>query len=380
MINSIKVVRRLLISCVALACLATLARASVMEDTVATVNGQPILLSEYDNALNAALDQWRRSAPAFLDQKGAMAQLRERTLDQMIDDKLLEEDADKRKIKIHDREIDNGITEVKERNFRRDPSGKVLSDPEVETLFGRELKKQGLSLEQFRDRIRRQLMVRKLIDEVVRPKAKQPDDKDLHNTFEKLQVIVKGSTASIAGMPQDQAQAYLALGNRLKTLTAERVRVSHILIKLPPSASMVEKNRAMQKIRDIRKMIQNGGDFAELARKYSEDAESAPRGGDLDFILRGWMPKEFEKAAFSTPVGEVSQPIETQFGYHLIRVQEKKASESLDFDKIKDDLAQFLYNMNLQTELEKLVKSLREQARIETNLPKEKDSAKEKAN
>jgi parvulin-like peptidyl-prolyl isomerase len=347
-----------------------------MEDTVATVNGQPILLSEYDNALNAALDQWKRSAPAFLDQKGAMTQLRERTLDQMIDDKLLEEEAEKRKIKIHDREIDNGITEVKERNFRRDPSGKVLSDPEVEALFSKELKKQGLSIDQFRDRIRRQLMVRKLIDEVVRPKAKQPDDKELQNTFEKLLVIVKGSTSSIAGMPQDQAQAYLALGNRLRTLTAERVRVSHILIKLPPSASMVEKNRAMKKIMDIRKMVENGGDFAELARKYSEDAESAPRGGDLDFILRGWMPKEFEKAAFGTPVGEVSQPVETQFGYHLIRVQEKKASENLDFDKIKDDLAQFLYNMNLQTELEKLVKSLREQARIETNLPKEKDSAK----
>lgn len=355
------------------------AGATAVEDTVATVNGQPILLSEYNNEYQVALEQWRRSAPAFLNEKDAVNQLKSRTLDQLIDQKLLEQEADKRKIKIHDREVDNGIGEVKERNFRRDESGKLNSDQQVDALFDKELKRQGLTVSQFRDRIRRQLMVRKVIDEAVRPKAKVPDDKDLHAAFDKLELIVKGSSAAVAGMPDDQAQAYLALGNRLRALTAERVRVSHILIKLPPNASLVEKNQALKKIKDIRKMIEDGADFADTAKKYSEDPESGPRGGDLDFILKGWMPPEFEKAAFNTPVGEISQPVETQFGYHLVRVAEKKASEKLEFEKIKDDLGQFLYNMNMQSELEKFVKSLRTPAHIETNLPKDAPP-KEKTN
>src|SRR5438034_8055709 len=94
------------ILCLALMWLTPPPRALVMEDTVATVNGQPILLTEYQNELNVALDQWRRNAPAFLDQKDAMGQLRARTLDQMVDQKLLEQEAEKRKLKIHNREID----------------------------------------------------------------------------------------------------------------------------------------------------------------------------------------------------------------------------------------------------------------------------------
>lgn len=376
--SSIDSLRRSIILALALACLPAGARASVMEDTVATVNGRPILLSEYQNELNAAMEQWKRNAPAFLDQKDAMDQLKARALDQMIDQKLLEQEAEKRKTKIHDREVDNGIAEVKERSFRRDESGKPLPDAEVDSLFEKELKRQGLSMTQFRDRIRRQLMVRRLIEDAVRPKAKAPGEADLRGAFEKLQRIVKGSTDSVKGMPDDQAQAFLALGNRLKALTAERVRVSHILVKVPPGASLVEKSQALQKAKDIRRMIEKGGDFAELARKRSEDAESAPRGGDLDFILKGWMPPEFEKAAFSTPVGEVGGPVETQFGYHIIRVQEKKASENLEFGKIKEELGQFLYNTNLQMELESFVKALRDQAHIEKSLPKEKDASKAK--
>jgi len=364
----------------AAALLPTFAGAVSVEDTVATVNGEPILMTEFNNEYQVALEQWKRNAPAAIGEPHMVTQLKARTLDQLIDQKLLEQDATKRKIKIHDREIDNGIGEVKERNFRRDEGGKLLSDQQVEELFKKELKRQGLNMDQFRDRIRRQLSVRKVIDEAVRPKAKVPDEKDLRAAFDKLQFIVKGSTASIAGLPEDQAQAYLALGSRLKALTAERVRVSHILVKFPPNASMVEKTTALKKAKDLRKKIEDGAEFAEVAKASSEDPESAPRGGDLDFILKGWMPPSFEKAAFDTAVGEVSQPVETQFGYHVIRVSEKKASERLEFERIKDDLGQFLYNMNMQAELEKFVKSLRSPAHIETKLPKDKEAPKEKTN
>ena len=114
-------------------------RAAVLEDTVAIVNGQPILLSEYQKDVDAVMENWKRGAPGLLGDKVAVAELRRKVLDQMVDNNLLQQEAEKRKIKIHDRELDNGIAEVKDRNFRHDEAGKVLSDEEVEKVLDVEL-------------------------------------------------------------------------------------------------------------------------------------------------------------------------------------------------------------------------------------------------
>jgi len=181
-------------------------------------------------------------------------------------------------------------------------------------------------------------------------------------------------------MTDEQAQAFLSLGNRLKTLTAERVRVSHILIKLPPNASIMEKNHALQKVKDIRKMIDNGGDFAELAAGIPRTPKSAPRGGDLDFVLPRLDAAGLREGGFKTAVGEVSEPVETQFGFPSHPRPGEKGQREFGLCKIKDDLNQFLYNMNMQMELEKFVKSLRSQARIESTASRDKTAPSQKTN
>jgi len=344
--------------------------AALVEDTVATVNGVPILKTEYQKNLDSVLEQYKRTAPQLLTDKEAMSQIRKKVLDQMIDDKLFETEAERRKLKIHEREVDAGISEVREKNFRHDPEGKNLSDEEVDKALAEELKKEGVTPSAFRERIRKQMMIRRVIEEAVRPKVKPPEEAEIKKAFDTIKFIVKGDTGAVSGMPERDAQAFMGLGQRVKDLSGERVRVAHILVKTAPKASLVEKNAALKKMEELKKQLAaDDADFNELAKKNSDDKESSERGGDLGFVLRGWMPPEFEKVAFSLPVGEVSDPVETQFGYHLIRVQEKKAAENITFPKLKDDLSQFLFNLNFEKELEKTAQDLRKQAQIEIKLP-----------
>ena len=345
-------------------------RAKPIEETVAFVNGKPLLLSEYKKNLESVLEQYRKNMPDALKDDAAVKQIREKVLDQMVDDELLAQRAEKDKVKVSERELDNGVQEIKQR-FSVDEEGRPLAEGDADGAFQNELKKEGLSLLQFRERIKRQLMVRKLIESDVRPRADPPKEADIRAYFDRMQYFIKGDTSAVKGMGPDEAQQFQLLATRLRDASAERVRARHILIRVPKDASMVDKSKALNRIKDVQQQLKDGADFAELARKYSEDPESKKRGGDLGFFLKGWMVPEFEKAAFALDVGQTSDIVETQFGYHLIHVEEKRAAQKVQFDDVKDQLGQALMAMRVQGELEKLVKDLRAQATIEKNLPQD---------
>ncbi len=100
------------------------------------------------------------------------------------------------------------------------------------------------------------------------------------------------------------------------------VDISHILMQVTPSEQSVQE--AYQKILEIKKKLDEGADFAELARKYSEDPGTAKNGGDLGFVSRGTLVKEFEEAAFALKPGEISDIVQTQFGFHIIQMIERQ--------------------------------------------------------
>ena len=119
----------------------------------------------------------------------------------------------------------------------------------------------------------------------------------------------------------------------------EKRRVSHILIKLPPSASEKEEENAKKKIEEIQKKLEEGVDFATLARKYSQDSSSAKKGGDLEFFTYSEMIPSFSKAAFSLKKeGEVSGIVKSPFGYHLIKLTGIKQAYTEPFDKVKPQI------------------------------------------
>ena len=113
------------------------------------------------------------------------------------------------------------------------------------------------------------------------------------------------------------------LGDQMPT-SGEQVRARHILISVAADASEEDSAAALSKAISITQRLRDGEDFAALATQYSDDTGSAQQGGDLGFFPRGQMVAEFEEVAFSQPIGEVSDPVKSQFGYHIIEVLEKQ--------------------------------------------------------
>ena len=110
--------------------------------------------------------------------------------------------------------------------------------------------------------------------------------------------------------------------------TPETIRARHILIKTDPSASDEEKKKIKAKAEEILEKLKKGEDFAKLASEVSEDPGSKAKGGDLDFFPKGTMIPAFEEAAFSLKPGEMSGLVETEYGYHIIKLEEKKGRRS----------------------------------------------------
>ena len=124
----------------------------------------------------------------------------------------------------------------------------------------------------------------------------------------------------------------------------EEVKASHILIKTPPPGPDGKPDQkgvdaARAKAQDILKKLRAGGNFAEIAKKESADTSSAVKGGDLGWFRRGAMVGEFDKAAFSQPVGQIGDLVQSQFGFHIIKVEDKHAAGVKPLNEVKDQVA-----------------------------------------
>ncbi len=134
------------------------------------------------------------------------------------------------------------------------------------------------------------------------------------------------------------------LGYTPQVQQEEEVKASHILVKVEKDATPEERAAAKKKIEEIRDKITKGGDFAKLAAEFSDCPSGKRDGGNLDWFGKGRMVPEFEAAAFKLKPGELSDIVETSFGYHIIKVTDKRAEKILGFDEVKEDLRQDLIN------------------------------------
>lgn len=116
---------------------------------------------------------------------------------------------------------------------------------------------------------------------------------------------------------------------------SDEVHARHILIKVSSTASEEEVQAARQKIEEIQKQLTEGADFAELAKQYSEDASNNAQGGDLGWFGQGRMVDEFDQAAFALQEGQISGPVRTQFGFHLIQLLERRKTDAIK-QEVKD--------------------------------------------
>lgn len=198
--------------------------------------------------------------------------------------------------------------------------------------------------------------------------AKRPDiapgqlEQFLREKLTVQTVIQKEITSKISVSDEELRDVYE--GRKDQFNEPEQMRASHILIKVDPDASQEEKTAARQRIEDILANINAGQDFAELAKQYSE-CPTNQKGGDLGFFPRGAMVAPFEDVAFSLNKDEISGIVETQFGYHIVKVTDKKSQRTVSFEEIKDRLQQDLLQQKSNNEVNRWISTLRTNADVQ---------------
>ncbi|MFV1974521.1 MAG: peptidylprolyl isomerase, partial [Candidatus Scalindua sp.] len=174
--------------------------------------------------------------------------------------------------------------------------------------------------------------------------------------------IEKDVASKITVTDEDGKRFYKENIDRFKK--PEQIKASHILVKVEKGASEEVKKEALKKIKEIQERIKGGEDFAKIA-KESSDCPSSSKGGDLGFFSKGRMAPPFEKAAYALKVGEISDIVETQFGYHIIKCTDKNSAGVTPYEKIAEEIKRRLRNPKIQEQMISLIADLRKNANIE---------------
>lgn len=296
-----------------------------------TVNGINVTEGEIDKLVAPQLaviaQRAPKQSPAFIDHYRNL--LRQQVLESIIMGYLLDEKVQEANIVVTGNEVTDQLRKIAA--ARKPP----LSLEE----FRNKLEEYGQNYEVVKEQIRRGLSYQRLIE---------------------IQ------SAGKINVTEEDARNYYS-ENPKQFEAPEQVRASHILIKPdandPNTDPNQAKTKALAKIQGLLEQIKAGADFAELARTNSS-CPSASSGGDLDFFSRGQKEPAFEEAAFATDVNQVSGIVETSYGYHIIKVTDRKAAAIIPFEQIKDQLINQLTQKKQSEFVNEYVQSLRANAKI----------------
>lgn len=356
------------------------AQAKVMETSVATVNGQPVLSSEYDSYLEGVVEQYKIAAPQFLEQPYAQDVLGREVLKELISKELLYQAADEAKIQVKDSEVDSGINEIKARFIVDEKTGK--EDPKgADKRFTEALKKQHLSLKAYKEKIKKDIAVRKLMEQRITATVKPVEEADVKALYEDVEICMKGNTKKMKALEKkDPARFKEAslIAAKLKQLTAEQVRIGHIYLAVTKDMKPEDVKKKEELAVKIKAEIDGGKDFSAAVKEYTEDKAALASGGDM-ILIKGIAPKEIDSKAFSLAVGKVSDPIKTDLGYHIIKIKEKRAERQIGYDDVAKDLAQYLAQQKIQNAMGEYIGELYDKADVKVTKTFESDKLIEEA-
>ncbi|MCM3574295.1 peptidylprolyl isomerase [Mesobacillus subterraneus] len=214
-------------------------------------------------------------------------------LDSLITNKVIEMEAAKKKVKVTGNEIDEELAKLQESYGG-------------EEAFAAALEQNQVSMDKIREDIEVYLLAEKMI----------------------------GASIDVS---EEEMKTYFK-ENKDSFDQKEQVKASHILVEDEATAKKVKEE------------LDNGKDFAELAKEYSTDTSNADKGGDLGYFGKGEMAEEFENAAFALEISAISEPVKTEFGYHIIKLVDKKAAKTAKFDDQKDKIKELLFDQKVQAE------------------------------
>lgn len=191
--------------------------------------------------------------------------------------------------------------------------------------------------------------------------------KEIYNQL--LRTKLFDQVTSDISVSEEEMKAYYDQNLEEMFVVPESVQVSHILIQFEKDEenNVIEesKQEALEKINYIKEEIEEGEDFEILAERFSDDTASAANGGDLGYISRGQTVEAFEEAAFSLDVGDISDVVETEYGYHILKATDYQAEYTQSFEEVEENIASFLENDKKLKEWEDFVFDLLDEADIE---------------
>ena len=347
----------------ALTIIAVSANAKVIDSSVAMVNNKPILSSQYDKMTKEMLALYEQRAPQLMQDPNSVNAIKEEVLNQMISEELMLQAAQKEGIKVKESELAEAINVIKQR-FTIDQTGKQRSAKEAEDAFNNALKNEGMTYKQFEAKTKDQIAVRKLADSVVKANAKMPTENDVKQLFDDIQIIMKGNKEEAEKLGKERVSLALPLAAKLNQLTAEQIKISPVFIKADKTLSKTALKDKENEAKKIRKDIKNKKiTMLDAIKLYSDDKSPLATGGEV-ILIRGIMPKDFDEKIFNVAVGEISEPLQTDGGFYIIRVNEKKAQQDVTLDQIQNELGQYIYAANMQKAMEDYLISLKDKADV----------------
>ncbi len=295
--------------------------AQPLPDPVARVNGAPIAAADLERAYTALASSQGAHIPPGQEQAA-----RKYVLNQLISAEMMYQMAQKTTVPDLNKKIDDSLAHLR---------GRFKNDDE----FRKGLAQQGLTEKELRELIRRNVVIENYIKQTIADKVTVTDQ---------------------------EAKAFYDKNPETFTLP-EQVRASHILITVDPKASVADKKKARVKAEDILKKLQAGADFATLAKEYS-GCPSSKQGGDLGYFSKGQMVKPFEDAAWALKPGQLSGVVETQFGYHIIKLTERRGATKIPFSAVKAKIEENLKERKIGEQVNAALEAAKKSAKIEINL------------
>lgn len=289
--------------------------------TIALVNGESITRAQLDMELKRVEKQAQMKQNPI--DPSNLGQIKKELLETLINRELLYQESRKKGYVIQPAELDSEFESIKARFANQQGFQQALTDMDITEA-------------DFKEQVKRGLSIQKLLGKEI---------------YEKLVVT-------------DEESRWFYDNNPNFFEKPEQVRASHILAKMADDDDEETKAAARQKIEDVQEKIKAGDDFEQLARTYSE-GPSRTQGGDLGYFDRQKMVKPFSDAAFRLQPGEISPIVKTRFGYHIIKVVDRKPETKLAYEDIKPRLEESLKKKKMQDAIAQYITEVKSQASIE---------------
>lgn len=298
----------------------------VVERFVAVVNDEVIFLSELEEYGKRYFEEIRKNAPPS-ERQEKLSQARKEALGQLIESKLLDQEIKKKKVEVSSKEIDAAVEDLLQQNRMTLDELKMV------------LAKEGVTLTTYRERLRDNIGKMRLISREIKSK-----------------IVIK---------EEDLRKVYR---DRIQELTLPlEVQVQQIFFAVPREASRDRVAAVEKEAGEVLEQAKKGGDFPELAKKYSQ-APEGKEGGVLGFFKSKELFPELEEAAFPLKTGEISPLVRSPEGFHILRVMERKGGQPKPFAEVQGKIREEMMQAESEKKLQEWIKALKEKSYIEIKL------------